>query len=147
MKRLEPFVVTVFFSIYMLLGIAALEGGGSNPLKGVELVASFQETSTKSKLPAEQRNVMDAKAIRDYCKANCSKDKDGNPQFRPNIDPSDKQILDDPIWSEVLETERDADVQWLIVSDGKRRWYSGPMPKGVDATLAKIKELLPEKKK
>lgn len=83
----------------------------------------IEDVEARAKLPASQLSMLTGKNVRDFCKANCAKDAEGNPQFRI----VDKSAALTGIWSEMASKSTVATFPKLILQNGTG-YLSKPLP-------------------
>lgn len=94
------------------------------------------ETADLARLPAGQRTIFTAAAVRDYLNARCARDANGWPGWRV-WDQHVNASAEAAHWQAALARPRKG-LPWLVVSDGKTGW-EGPLPATVEETLALLK--------
>ena len=98
-------------------------------------VLIVEETADRAKLPPSQLAILTSSIVRAKLDAVCCKGADGKtPEWRildKDLDAAGESAL----WQEAMKIPRES-VPWLVVTDGVRHGYSGPLPKTIDETLA-----------
>jgi hypothetical protein len=108
------------------------------PIDGKGLhVLMLYETGELSKLPPNQKNAMYSKAVRDYLRAKCPVDDDGQTTYRmwdKDVDASgDKKKWQD------AKARPHTTLPWVIISSEKGG-YEGPIPGTPEEFLALLKK-------
>lgn len=96
------------------------------------------ETAELSKMPAEQRNVLYSKTVRDYLNSKCPAGADGRTREWRIWDKDVATDGESKLWQDAMSRPKRA-TPWILISNSPKGGFEGPLPKTVDETLALIK--------
>lgn len=97
-----------------------------------------EETSERSKLPADQREIIGSTVLRLALAAACAKGPDGKtPEWRI-FDKDAPMAAESKLWQDAMARPRKS-LPWLIVSNGTSG-FEGPLPANMTETMAIIEK-------
>ena len=97
-----------------------------------------EETAERSKLPADQREIIGSTVLRLALNAACAKGPDGkSPEWRI-IDKDAPMAAESKVWQDAMARPRKS-LPWLIVSNGTTG-FEGPLPATVNEVLAIVEK-------
>lgn len=96
------------------------------------------ESGKQAQMPPEQRNILYAKAVRDYLNTKCVVGPDNQTREWRIYDQDVDTTLDSDVWRKAMARPRQS-VPWIVVSNGTTG-FEGPLPATIDATLELIRK-------
>jgi hypothetical protein len=113
-----------------------LGGGGGSIITGGKIdgghVLIVYEAEDLSEYPAEQALIFQSVEFREWLDEKTSEDADGHENSRIWDQDTETQYIDD-VWKDALAEPRD-DLPWLVISDGSKGVFRGPLPESIDET-------------
>lgn len=99
---------------------------GEIPADGLHVLILYDPNGP---MPARQQSILDGAATRDWLEKNCTPGPDGkHRQYRiwpHNVD----GYADSRLWGDAQKLRKDSDpLPWLLISNGKKGGYKGPLP-------------------
>lgn len=128
----------IIFCSWSLLG----SGGGILPIGKLDdgHVLIVYEAEDVSQYPSDQALIFQSVEFREWLDSKTSEDADGNENSRIwDKDTETKYV--DQVWKSALDLPRDG-IPWIVISDGSKGVFQGPLPNSIEATKALIGKYL-----
>jgi hypothetical protein len=108
------------------------------PVKGALIIF---ETAEAPNLPEKQQQILYGQTTRDYLNSKCAVEADGKTKAWRIYDKDIATDADLKVWQDAMKRPRKS-VPWLIVSDGAKKGFEGPLPATVEDALVIFKKIL-----
>ncbi len=108
------------------------------PVKGALII---YETAEATKMPEKQQQILYGQTVRDYLNSKCVVEADGKTKAWRIYDKDISTDADLKVWQDAMKRPRNS-VPWLIVSDGAKKGFEGPLPADVESAITLFKKYL-----
>ena len=117
-------------------------GGGILPIGKTDNghVLIVYEAEELSEYPPEQVLILQSVEFLEWLDGKTSEDENGNENSRIWDKDTETTYVDDA-WKEALALPRES-IPWLVISDGSKGVFQGPLPESIEATKALIGKYL-----
>lgn len=119
-------------------------GGGGGLIPGRKIDGGYvlivYEAEDVSKYPAGQSLILQSTEFREWLDGKTSEDADGNENSRIWDKDTETTYVAD-VWKQALALPRET-LPWLVISDGSKGVFQGPLPESIDATKKLIGDYL-----
>jgi hypothetical protein len=106
------------------------------PGEGLRVLIVF-ESGDVSKLPSGQLATIYGRKLREYLDTHCATGPDGKTKEWRIYDADVDVSGESPAWQAAMKVARTS-LPWIVISNGARGSYAGPLPADADQTIALI---------